>query len=105
MRFILGLIIGIALTVGAAAYHDNNIPPNPQTVADHAIVDWDALGAVTRGYREVVGRWWNQLLGRGANNRYPVTAALVSSMTRSTSPSVRSAWSGRLRTSPARRSE
>jgi hypothetical protein len=67
MRFILGLIVGIALTVGAAAYHDNNVPANPQSVADRPIVDWDALGAVTKGYTDVIGRWWDQLLGRGGS--------------------------------------
>jgi hypothetical protein len=67
MRFILGVIIGIALTVGAAAYHDNNLPPTPQTAADRPIVNWDALNAVTKGYTDAATRWWDQLLGRATN--------------------------------------
>jgi len=64
MRFLIGLIIGILLTVGAAAYHDNNVPTPPRTVADRPIVDWDAAGAAVRDSTSFVTKWWDSLLGR-----------------------------------------
>jgi hypothetical protein len=69
MRFLIGLIIGIALTVGAAAYHDNNVATPPRSVADRPIVDWDAAGAAMRDSTSFVGRWWDSLLGRNQPQR------------------------------------
>ncbi len=56
MRVILGIIIGIALTLGAAYYHDNNLPPQTATtqLADRPIVQWGVLGAVARRARDSV---------------------------------------------------
>jgi hypothetical protein len=69
MRFLLGVIIGIAITVGAALLHDNNAPQrnmqrSEQQLAQLPIVDWDVLGYVVRDQAAVVGRWWDRLLGR-----------------------------------------
>jgi hypothetical protein len=51
MRLIFGMILGIALTLGAAFYHDNNLPPQtPATaLAERPIVNWEVLGAVAKG--------------------------------------------------------
>jgi hypothetical protein len=70
MRFIFGVIVGIALTVGAALLHDNNVPPanspllHRQDLTNEPIVNWDALGAVTRQETEFVAAWWDNLMGR-----------------------------------------
>jgi hypothetical protein len=64
MRFIFGLVVGIALTIAGAAYHDNNLPANPQSVADRQIVNWDVLQAVTGESTAFVTRWWDGLMGR-----------------------------------------
>jgi hypothetical protein len=67
MRFFLGLIIGIALTVGVAAYHDNNIPTPPRGAADRPIVDWDAAQATLGTTTAFVRGWWDDLMGRVQN--------------------------------------
>ena len=70
MRFLFGLIIGIALTIGAALLHDNNVPPrtsprSPQQLANAHIVDWDVLAEVVKGTAAGVGRMWDNLMGKG----------------------------------------
>ncbi len=64
MRFIFGVIVGIALTIGAAVLHDNNVPAVPQTLAERPIVDWDALGAVVNDVLAIARGWWDGLMGR-----------------------------------------
>ncbi len=56
MRLILGIVIGVALTVGAAYYHDTHLPPQTAKteLADRPIVDWGVLGAVARRGRDVI---------------------------------------------------
>jgi hypothetical protein len=75
MRFIFGVIIGIALTIAAALIHDNNVQgPSPfgqQNVADEQLVNWDALGAVVREYTTFAGSWWDGLMGRRQAPRQP----------------------------------
>jgi len=50
MRVIFGIVLGVALTLGAAALHDNNLaqPAAGAALTDRPIVNWDVLGAVTR---------------------------------------------------------
>jgi hypothetical protein len=70
MRFLFGVIIGIALTIGAALIHDNNVPPRsgPPRAAEQLdqlpIVDWDVLGEVVNDQVAVVRGWWDSLMGR-----------------------------------------
>jgi hypothetical protein len=71
MRFLFGIIIGIALTLGAAVLHDNNVPSVPQTLADRPIVDWDALGAVVHQNIATARDWWDGLMGRSDGQRQP----------------------------------
>ncbi len=60
MRLIFGILVGIALTLGAAAFHDNNVPPGPPALnpAERRIIDWDALGAIARGWADSVRNLW-----------------------------------------------
>jgi hypothetical protein len=74
MRFLLGVIIGIAITIGAALLHDNNVPQrtvprSSEQLAQLPIVDWDVLGQVGREQLATVGRWWDRLLGRDDSQR------------------------------------
>lgn len=60
MRVIFGILIGIALTIGAAAFHDNNVPAGLPSLnpAERRIVDWDALSAVADGWFDwATGLW------------------------------------------------
>jgi len=72
MRFIFGIIIGIALTVGAAYVHDSRVAsasetnPDlapPDVVGDGEIVNWDVLGRVTREQVAFVRNQFNKLVG------------------------------------------
>ena len=71
MRFIIGVIVGILVTVGVAAYHDNNITTPPRTTADRPVVDWDAAGAAVRDSTAFITRWWDGLLGRTQQTQQP----------------------------------
>jgi hypothetical protein len=75
MRFIFGLIVGIAITVGAALLHDNNVPAGPPRnspdLTNEPIVNWDTLGAVVREDTAYVGNWWDSLLGRVNRQQQP----------------------------------
>lgn len=70
MRFIIGIIIGAALTIGAAYVHDQRayggtdapLEP-PAAVADGQIVNWEVLGAVAHRQFTLVRRKFNQLVG------------------------------------------
>lgn len=70
MRFIFGLIIGIALTIGGAYIHDSNVAAAPavtepgQAVPDTGagrIVNWDVLGAITRAQMAFAREQWNRI--------------------------------------------
>ena len=66
MRFLLGLIVGIAITVGGAYLHDINVPadptPAPSAVASNQIVNWSTLQAFVRDQTEVVRNAWHKLV-------------------------------------------
>ena len=57
MRLILGILIGIGLTLGAAYLHDMNLPGTPAGTADASqaapdtagrpVVNWEVLAAIT----------------------------------------------------------
>ncbi len=63
MRFLLGLIFGALVTVGAAYVHDSAIraPDKP------AIVNWSALDTTLRLVRDDMTSGWERL-SRGARS-------------------------------------
>ena len=66
MRLIFGVILGIAITLGVAFVHDNNVPPDPiaPTGAERQIVNWDVLGEVARGQTAFIRDLWDRAFGR-----------------------------------------
>ncbi len=66
MRLIQGIIIGIAITVGAAFLHDNVMQPDPAAplLQNQQIVNWDVLGRVANNQINRAKRLWNQAFGR-----------------------------------------
>jgi len=56
MRVILGIVIGAALTLGAAYYHDTHLPAQTAKtrLADRPLVDWGVVGALARRGRDSV---------------------------------------------------
>jgi len=64
MRTFFGVILGIAITVAAAAIHDNNLPPpdpaNPN-VAEQQVVNWPVFNAVVRQMTDTIGNVWQNL--------------------------------------------
>ena len=73
MRLILGILIGIALTIGAAYIHDMNIASAAPSggdagqaatapTASRPVVNWDVLGAITHDGTEWVRAQWNKLV-------------------------------------------
>jgi hypothetical protein len=72
MRLILGILIGIGITLGAAYVHDMNLPSAPAGSSDggqatpdlagRPVVNWDVLNALTRGGTEWVRAQWNKLV-------------------------------------------
>ncbi len=66
MRLIQGIIIGIAITVGAAFVHDNVMTQNPAApiLEKQQIVNWDVLGRVVNNQIAGIKHLWNQAFGR-----------------------------------------
>ena len=65
MRLIFGIVLGVALTFGAAFLHDNNVPDGEASpnLSERQIVDWEVLGAVAREQAAFARRFWNNLTG------------------------------------------
>jgi hypothetical protein len=69
MRLILGILIGIGITIGAAYVHDINLSSAPaggsdaaQPAAGRPVVNWDVLSAITHDGTEWVRAQWNKLV-------------------------------------------
>jgi hypothetical protein len=60
MRTLFGIVLGIALTFGAAFFHDNNIPANSVSpnLTERPIVNWEVLGAVLREDTSFIRGLW-----------------------------------------------
>ncbi len=71
MRLLIGIILGIALTITAAYVHDSRIdaargpgPFPPAPIAGGKIVNWDVLGAVANNAVEGAKAEWYRLTGK-----------------------------------------
>jgi hypothetical protein len=66
MRTLFGIVIGIALTIGVAFVHDNNVVPDPANprLQDRQIVNWDVFSAVARDLQDALGRAFHSLTGK-----------------------------------------
>ncbi len=72
MRLILGILIGIGITLGAAYVHDMNLPaaaaapsdgsPATPDLASRPVVNWDVLNAITHDATEWARGQWNRLV-------------------------------------------
>jgi hypothetical protein len=56
MRLLLGMIVGAALLLGVAYYHDTNLVGTAGQSA-RPLVNWDVVSDVTRGVRDQIDRW------------------------------------------------
>jgi hypothetical protein len=67
MRFLLGLIIGIAITIGGAYLHDINAPASgpsaAPSVAAGPIVNWPTLQAIVHDQADFVRGTWHKIFG------------------------------------------
>jgi len=70
MRLILGILIGIGITLGAAYVHDMNMPGAPGSAdasqaapntAGRPVVNWDVLSALTHDQTAFIRAEWNKL--------------------------------------------
>lgn len=66
MRFIFGVIVGIALTIGAAYIHDRNAPEISITAspAERRIVNWNVVSALTDEQLAAARGWIDSMIGR-----------------------------------------
>ena len=66
MRTLFGMVLGVALAVGAAYFHDNNVSPDPVNprLTDQQIVNWQVLGAVLRETTDGIGSLWKNITGK-----------------------------------------
>jgi hypothetical protein len=66
MRFLLGIIIGIGLTIGVAYVHDNRsaTEPSSSTAAARPMVNWDVVDANWQRATSRVRREWDRLAAK-----------------------------------------
>jgi hypothetical protein len=57
MRSIIAFLLGIAVTIGAAYFHDSAMAKP----TDKPLVNWDQFGEVTHSAVEAVRAQWNKL--------------------------------------------
>jgi hypothetical protein len=65
MNFLLGLLFGVFVTIGAAYVHDASVG-GVERHDPRLIVNWDALDADIKGLRDDVAEGWSRLTGRGS---------------------------------------
>jgi hypothetical protein len=63
MRLLVGMILGAALLVGVAYYHDTNLVGAPGQSA-RPMVNWDVVNDVTRGISARVRAQFDRLTGK-----------------------------------------
>ena len=66
MRMLQGIVLGIAIAIGAAFLHDNLVPSDPMApiIQKQQIVNWDVLGRLVNDQVANARRLWNQAFGR-----------------------------------------
>lgn len=65
MRTLFGIVLGIALTVGAAYVHDDSVPSDPTPlIPERQIVNWDVFGAVVHEKATSIRGWFDRAPGR-----------------------------------------
>ncbi len=66
MRMLFGIVIGIALTIGMAWVHDQNVSPDPANprLQDEQVVNWPVFAAVSRDLQDALGRAFHSLTGK-----------------------------------------
>ena len=66
MRMLFGIVLGVALTIGVAWVHDNNVAPDPANprLQDRPIVNWEVFDAVAHDLRDALGRAFHSLTGK-----------------------------------------
>jgi hypothetical protein len=68
MQTLLGIIIGVFLTIGVAYVHDATINPNPpasSAVIERPMVNWDVVNNSWRDLRVRVESGWRRLQSVG----------------------------------------
>jgi hypothetical protein len=65
MRFISGIVIGVALTIGTAYIHDMLFAPaSADSTAARPMVNWDAVGAAAHEAVERAREQWHRISAR-----------------------------------------
>jgi hypothetical protein len=65
MRTLFGIVLGIALAVGAAYVHDDSVPADPNPlIPERQIVNWDVLGQVVHEKTASIQGWFDRSTGR-----------------------------------------
>ena len=68
MQTLLGIIVGIFLTIGIAYVHDSTINPNPpagSATIERPMVNWDVVTASWRDLKGRVDAGWRKLQSIG----------------------------------------
>jgi hypothetical protein len=60
MRFISGVIIGIALTIGGAYFHDQSLPSD----ASQRLVNWTVAGELARNGATIARNEFDRLMAK-----------------------------------------
>ena len=66
MRLILGMILGIALTVGVAYVSDTAIKPGAAGIDSRPMVTWDVVGPNVDSVMATIKQGWTKLTGEKA---------------------------------------
>lgn len=71
MRFILGLIVGIVLTIGGVYVIDNMHPaPGTGETSARRMVNWDVVNADMQGVSSTIQDAWARLTGKTAGEKH-----------------------------------
>ena len=63
MRFVLGIIVGVLITIGAAYVHDSSTPGPGADTEDRRMVNWDVVHKNFQDLGAKLDAEWNRLTG------------------------------------------